>query len=147
MADKKLEPADENKVGYGHPPVNSRFKTGRSGNPKGRPKGTSNFAADVKQMLSMPVPLERDGGRKRISTQQAGLLRLREKALKGDTKALDRMLELASHHNGGVAATVAGDQLTSDDQAILEAYLGRSRGEAAPLVDTQDINGKSSAEK
>ena len=26
-------------VGYGKPPQHSRFKPGRSGNPKGRPKG------------------------------------------------------------------------------------------------------------
>jgi hypothetical protein len=29
-------------VGYGKPPVNTRFKAGQSGNPKGRPKGSSN---------------------------------------------------------------------------------------------------------
>jgi len=27
------------KVGYKRPPVSTRFKAGRSGNPKGRPKG------------------------------------------------------------------------------------------------------------
>jgi len=34
------EPSYE--VGYGKPPAHSRFKPGRSGNPKGRPKGAKN---------------------------------------------------------------------------------------------------------
>jgi hypothetical protein len=32
-------PADEHKVGYGKPPVHTRFSKGQSGNPGGRPRG------------------------------------------------------------------------------------------------------------
>jgi hypothetical protein len=32
-------------VGHGKPPVHSRFKTGKSGNPRGRPKGSRNKGA------------------------------------------------------------------------------------------------------
>jgi len=114
------------KVGYRKPPKSSRFKKGQSGNPRGRPKGTRNFGTDVKEMLAMPVPVERDGGRKTtISTQQAGLLRLREKALKGDARALDRLLALGQVHsetmNGG------GEYLTPDERAILELFRARMR--------------------
>jgi len=37
----RSSPAEESacKVGYGKPPRHSRFKPGRSGNPRGRPKG------------------------------------------------------------------------------------------------------------
>jgi len=35
----KESPADEHKVGYGKPPVHTRFRKGKSGNPGGRPRG------------------------------------------------------------------------------------------------------------
>ena len=82
-------------VGYGKPPRHSRFAPGTSGNPRGRQKGVRNLASDVKHTLQVPVRFAEQGKPKRISTQQAALLRLREKALKGDGHALDRLLALA----------------------------------------------------
>lgn len=37
-----VAPASGFDVGYGRPPENTRFKKGRSGNPKGRPRGSRN---------------------------------------------------------------------------------------------------------
>jgi Family of unknown function (DUF5681) len=34
------KPANDAGVGYGHPPMHTRFKKGESGNPGGRPRGT-----------------------------------------------------------------------------------------------------------
>ena len=78
-------------VGYGKPPRHTRFKKGQSENPKGRSKGTRNFATDVKEILLKPVVVSEGDDQKTISTQMATLMRLREKALKGDVKAIDRL--------------------------------------------------------
>ena len=39
---KKLVPHAGYEVGYGKPPMETRFKKGQSGNPRGRPKGAKN---------------------------------------------------------------------------------------------------------
>ena len=108
-------------VGYGRPPVHSRFKPRQSGNPRGRPKGTLNFATDLKHTLQAPITLNEGGKSKRVSTQQAALLRLREKALKGDVRALEKLLSYAAT----LGASETGDtrrRPSVEDQAILDAF-------------------------
>ena len=117
------------KVGYGRPPVHSRFKPGQSGNPRGRKKGTLNFATDLKRTLEAQITLTDPGKKPRkVSTQQAALLRLREKALKGDARSLDRLLEFARiFHTGPTTEPTAATSI--DDQAILDAYCEQIRSE------------------
>jgi hypothetical protein len=51
---------------------------------------------------------------------------LREKALKGDARALERLIALASVHNNETGETAA-QALPADDQAILDAYVDEIR--------------------
>ena len=125
-------------IGYGKPPKHSRFKKGQSGNRKGRPKGSRNFRTDVKKTLNEPVRLTKDGKRKSVSTQHAALMRLREKALSGDARSLDRLLELARNYNDEEFAEAAS-ALSATDQEILDAFKRRVRGEpAASWADDDD---------
>ena len=113
-------------TGYKKPPQHSRFQPGRSGNPHGKQKGVRNLGSDVKRTLEVPVRLTEQGRARRVSTQHAVLLRLREKALKGDARSLDRFLELAKIFNNGAAVESVGDEaLAAEDQAILDAYAER----------------------
>ena len=126
---------DDYEVGYGKPPKHTQFKENRSGNPKGRPKGSSNFGTDVKRTLKAPVRLTKDGSPKTVSTQEAALLRLREKALIGDARALDRLLSLAQVYNDEQLVRDASQQITAKDAEILKAYderLLRRAGKSQP---------------
>ena len=116
---------DDDEVGYGKTPKATRFKKGQSGNPKGRPKGSRNFKTDVKATLEAPVQLKEKGRVKTVSTQRAALLRLREKALSGNDRALDRLLELARTYNDENLAEATAGELAPSDQAILDDYLRR----------------------
>jgi Family of unknown function (DUF5681) len=116
-------------IGYGNPPSHTQFKPGQSGNPRGRPKGTLNFATDLKRTLETPITLNDGGKTKRVSTQKGLFLRTREKALKGDSRALELLLELARVLS--VGSTEAATKIVSaDDQAILDAFRTEVLGDA-----------------
>ena len=130
---------DENcgfEVGYGKPPRHTRFQPGQSGNPRGRQKGVRNLGNDVKRTLEVPVRLTEQGKPRRGSTQEAVLLRLREKALKGDARSLDRLLELARTFNVTDDGSQTKQGTSAEDQAILDDFtaevLARSAGPGRP---------------
>src|SRR6266581_497621 len=53
--------AQEYEVGYRKPPKTTRFKAGKSGNPKGRPKGSTNLATDLSAERNEQITV-REGG-------------------------------------------------------------------------------------
>ncbi len=112
-------------VGYARPPKEHRFRKGRSGNPKGRPKGTNNFRTDVVATLKAPVPIMENGKPRTVSTQLAVLMRLRERALRGDAKALDRYLQLAGAYNNEEPSQTVNAALPDADRAIIDRALAR----------------------
>jgi hypothetical protein len=127
MVERRTKPGDRSPydVGYGKPPVHSRFKPGQSGNPAGRRKGTRNLATDVRAMLELSVLLKEGGGTRKISTQEAALMKVREKALQGDIRALERVFDLASRFNNDGAQTETSQPLAANEHAILAAYVAR----------------------
>ena len=109
-------------VGYGKPPTHSQYRPGQSGHP-GRRKGVRNLKTDVKRTLAMPVKVKKGGRTRTRSTQEVALMVLREKALNGNSRALERLFELALRFNNDEAGQV--QQLTADDRAILTAYVAQ----------------------
>lgn len=79
------EPESET-VGYGRPPRATRFKPGRSGNPRGRPRNRHReipYDAVLGQMVMV-----REGGReRRVTAAEAFILKLTQKGLAGDSAA------------------------------------------------------------
>jgi hypothetical protein len=143
---KKTSPTDNDEsdgdgyeVGYGKPPRHSRFKPGQSGNRRGRPKGTRNFKTDVIAMLKTKVRVSRDGKTKKISTQNAAVMLLREKALGGQDRALDRVLQYGDQYNNHDEIRDAA-ALPPDDKAVLDLFLKRVARGAASVTPAQPAN-------
>lgn len=100
-----------------------------------------NFTSDLKNILLTPVALNDAGRARRVTTQKAALLRLREKALKGDVKAFDKLLSYAMAMSGNAAEETTKSP-SVDDQAILEAFrqqiLSDANAAAAIQRDEED---------
>jgi hypothetical protein len=81
-------------VGYHKPPEATRFKPGKSGNPKGRPKGSASLATDLSAELGEQITVREGGQPRRISKQRALVKSLMAKALQGDVRATTALLAL-----------------------------------------------------
>jgi hypothetical protein len=84
----------DQKVGYGRPPKSGQFKRGKSGNPKGRPKGSLGLATDLSAELNEQITIREDGRQRRVSKQRALIKSLMAKALQGDVRANTALLAL-----------------------------------------------------
>lgn len=111
-------------IGYRRPPVAGRFKPGKTGNPKGRPKGSRNFLTLLEQELGQPVVVNENGKKKTITRMQAMTKRLVTGALQGDAKALMTLVEIL-RRTGRFEQTEAEDLLPENYESILDSYVAR----------------------
>ena len=81
-------------VGYGKPPVHTRFQKGQSGNPKGRPRGRKNLSSLLNEVLNGWVIVVENGRRKRITKREAIITQLVNKSAAADLKATQIVLAL-----------------------------------------------------
>jgi len=84
---------DNYEVGFGKPPRQTQFKKGQSGNPQGRPRGARNMATLFTQALKERVTVTENGRRRSISKQEALVKHLVNKALSGDRRLLQLLLD------------------------------------------------------
>ena len=92
-------------VGYGKPPATTRFKAGQSGNPRGRPKGSSNKAKmpalNEERMKSIlleeayrTIKVNEGAGQISVPMAQAVIRSLAVNAAKGNQRAQRLFTEL-----------------------------------------------------
>ncbi|MEL7218168.1 MAG: DUF5681 domain-containing protein [Pseudomonadota bacterium] len=74
---------DEN-TGYASPPKTTRFQKGRSGNPRGRPKGSGRTIPHDK-ILGQMVTVRENGVERRITAAEAFLVHFMQQALSGNS--------------------------------------------------------------
>jgi hypothetical protein len=81
-------------VGYAKPPVRSRFAKGISGNPSGRPRRRRVIGKSIKEILAELVTVREGNRTYRMSKYEAINTRLVNEALKGEPKALFKIIAL-----------------------------------------------------
>lgn len=125
-------------VGYGKPPVATRFKAGNKGG--GRKKGAKGFAASVKKLLRQPIRVTEGGKTRSVTMLDALLLKLRNEAVSGDQRAIATMLALAREHApGDLPDAIATSE---SDAEIIAGYFARNARSAARDSETNNPDTK-----
>jgi hypothetical protein len=94
-------PPDHYKVGYGRPPLETRWKKGESGNPRKKPRRPENIVEILDRLLLLPVNVTLNGETKRVSALEAIISQLQVKEMSGNASAsriLLRYRAFASQH-------------------------------------------------
>jgi uncharacterized protein DUF5681 len=116
--------SDDTQSGYGKPPREHQFKPGKSGNPKGRPKGAKNESTILREILTRKIE-NRSGGRvRKISVLEGILLRITDDSLKGSIKSATFVL---NRYAALVSGELQPQDLGEDDQEVLEAFVRRRK--------------------
>jgi len=74
-------------VGYRKPPKSGQFQAGKSGNPRGRPRGSKNLASIVLRESRQTVKMNGPRGCKKVTKLEASVMQLDNKAAQGDLSA------------------------------------------------------------
>jgi hypothetical protein len=90
------EPNKPYEVGYGRPPLHSRFQPGQCGNPRGRPKGQPNIATELKLALAQKVVVTENGKRRKIRKSEAIIVGLVNRAAKGNPRDVANLFQVLS---------------------------------------------------
>ncbi len=114
---------DDGRAGYARPPAATRFQPGRSGNPRGRPRGR-HTGLPYEAVLGQLVTIREDGIERRVTAAEAFLLHMTKSGLAGDGpagRAAMAALEAARAARGPAAGeeiTVIIRSIVSPDGAI-----------------------------
>ena len=111
-------------TGYGKPPAHARFLKGRSGNPRGRPKGSRNLATILQRALDEPVVVTHNGKRRSISKLEAAVTQMVNKAATGDARNLAQLLLQAQTLEARRDAVVT-ETLGVDDARVVASLRQR----------------------
>jgi hypothetical protein len=108
------------KVGKGKPPKRTQFRKGRSGNPKGRPKGSVNLASEISKELKQRVTVKEGGINKTIPKQTAVAKALVNKSMQGDMRAGSLVMAISER---GSTDEAEGLPVSAEERALLRHYL------------------------
>jgi hypothetical protein len=126
VADSKKNDVSGSETGYGHPPVNTRFKKGQSGNPKGRPKGSRSLATILNRALRERVIINEGGRRKTVTKLEAAVKQVTNKAASGDPVAgrqLFTLIQIIEQQPQETGTTI--NRLDETDQRVVSGMLKR----------------------
>ena len=126
-------------VGFGKPPRRTQFAKGKSGNPRGRPKGALNVATMLKRILEEEVIITQNGRRRTATKLEAAFIQLTDKATGGDLKALQLLASLWRSAEERGSQDIVPNSVNDDlDKKVISGIL--SRISACNKEDSENAN-------
>lgn len=112
-------------IGYKKPPRANRFKAGKSGNPKGRPKRYQSMKDDLIEELQETVTITENGKTRKLSKQRIMIKRVMAKALNGDLHNARLLVNMLQKHLPQESSEVDNvtDMLPQEDEELLSFYI------------------------
>ena len=110
--------SEDYNTGYGKPPKRSRFQKGRSGNPKGRPKGRKNKGSVVREVIERKVTIRENGKTRKVTVFEALVESMVSKALNGSINDQIKLIQLIEKH-----VPEKLEDMKKFDQAITVTYV------------------------
>ena len=133
-ADHRGDNGDE--VGYCKPPKKHQFQKGKSGNPKGRPKGAKGLKTDLKEELASKMTVKIAGKEHTATKQRLALKALTVRAAAGDLKAIAQLVSLMVTVVGVEDEDVRADRLSKQDEKLLVQLLDYAEGVDAGTISS-----------
>ena len=88
-------------IGYKKPPIDTRFKPGQCGNPKGRPKKKSgDIVSLLLRELQQHIFIEENGKKIKVTKREVLVKQILKKAIMGDNKCLEFVLQVEKMRTG-----------------------------------------------
>jgi hypothetical protein len=128
MPDRKSSKPADYTVGYRRPPKATQFTAGKSGNPKGRPKGSRPVGAVLQDIIQQKVSVTESGRTRRIPVLEVMLRRLANDAMRSDQRAIKLVLSLVDRYAESPETARQLREMLAEDAAILAQYLREPAG-------------------
>jgi hypothetical protein len=132
-------------VGKWKPPVKHQFAPGRSGNPRGRPRGSKNIATQIAEVFCDPVMMMINGKQSNPPGIVAAAIIMLQKALSQNNDRARRDVLALGREMGLLRLDEAQTDtaLETDDKAILESFLRRLMNSTGQTDEPKDAPGDS----
>ena len=132
-----MDDATAKAIGFGNPPTETRFRSGRSGNAKGRPRQSQSVKAIATRLFDAKIPVRIGEKTTSLPFLLALAHTLKAGALNGDakmTRAFSRVMEALGYYNEEPKSETRGVLVVSgirpnEDEWLWAVALDRMRRE------------------